>query len=303
MELDEKTKKKLLTAQRNEITEYHIYNKLAKSTKDPHNREILKRIADDEKKHHDFWKECTHQDVEPSKWKIWKYTIIIKIFGLMFGLKLMEAGEENAQVVYGNLPYCVEHAKNIIEDEDQHEKELLNMINEEKLKYIGSIVLGLNDGLVELTGALAGFTLALSIPGLIAMLGLITGISGAMSMGASAYLSTKSESEENGKSPFKSAIYTGGAYILTVFLLVLPYLITRFIFPFPQYYGIISFVCLIFTIVFGVLVVLVFTYYISMVQDLSFKKRFLEMAAISLGIAVISFFIGFALRIFFGVDI
>ena len=50
-------------------------------------------------------------------------------------------------------------AKEIVEDEDKHEQELIDLIDEERLRYVGSIVLGLNDALVELTGALAGLHL------------------------------------------------------------------------------------------------------------------------------------------------
>lgn len=46
-------------------------------------------------------------------------------------------------------------------EEEVHEKSLIALINEERLEYMGSVVLGLNDALVEFTGALAGFTLAL----------------------------------------------------------------------------------------------------------------------------------------------
>lgn len=87
----------------------------------------------------------------------------------------------------------------IARDEDEHEQRLIALINEERLEYMGSVVLGLNDALVEFTGALAGFTLALSDSKLIALTGSITGIAAALSMASSEYLSTKSENgNENG---------------------------------------------------------------------------------------------------------
>ena len=70
----------------------------------------------------------------------------------------MEKGEEEAQVTYKKIAHEVPEAKSIIKDEDEHEAKLIALINEERLKYIGSIVLGLNDALVELTGVLAGLT-------------------------------------------------------------------------------------------------------------------------------------------------
>ena len=47
-------------------------------------------------------------------------------------------------------------------DERRHEEELYGMLDEERLHYVGAMVLGLNDALVELTGAIAGVTFALA---------------------------------------------------------------------------------------------------------------------------------------------
>ena len=103
----------------------------------------------------------------------------------------MERGEEKAQTTYGKISEFVPSAKEIVEDEDKHELELINMLDEERLRYVGSIVLGLNDALVELTGALAGLTFALQNTRLTAMAGLITGVAASLSMATSEYLSTK----------------------------------------------------------------------------------------------------------------
>jgi VIT1/CCC1 family predicted Fe2+/Mn2+ transporter len=157
------------------------------------------------------------------------------------------------------------------------------------LKYAGSIVLGLNDALVELTGALAGLTLALQNTRLIALTGSITGIAAALSMGASEYLSTKSE--ETAKSPLMASIYTGAAYIVTVILLILPYLLL------DNYYA-----CLGVTLAVAVTIIALFNYYISVAKDEPFRKRFLEMAGLSLGVAGLSFLVGYLIRSVLGVD-
>jgi len=288
--LDEETKKTILTAQRNEIAEHSIYEKLSQSTKDPHNKEILKRISDDELKHYNFWKKYTHEDVKPDKLKIWKYFLISRIFGITFGIKLMERGEEQAQITYEKISKFVPDAKSVVKDEDEHEKQLIGLIDEERLRYVGSMVLGLNDALVELIGALAGLTLALQNTRLIAMTGLITGIAASLSMAASEYLSTKSE--ENAKKPFKASVYTGSVYVLTVLFLIFPYLI------FTNFYF-----CLGFTILNAIIVIFIFTFYISVAKDTSFRNRFFEMSLISLGIAALTFGIGFLIRIFLNVEI
>jgi VIT1/CCC1 family predicted Fe2+/Mn2+ transporter len=288
--LDKSVEKVILDAQRNEITEHLIYERLSRSVKDPHNKEVLKRISDEELRHYNFWKKYTRRDVKPNMWKVWKYFLISKIFGITFGIKLMENGEEEAQTTYERMSEFIPEAKDIVRDEDEHERQLMDLIDEERLKYVGSMILGLNDALVEFTGALAGYTFALPNTQIVAMTGLITGVAASLSMAASEYLSTKSEGDA--RSPLKAASYTGIAYIITVLFLIAPYLILTD-----------AYICLGLEIMDAIIVIFLFTFYISVARDLPFKKRFLEMAAISLGIAGLTFTIGVFIRIFLNVEV
>ncbi|MEM2816317.1 MAG: VIT1/CCC1 transporter family protein [Candidatus Bathyarchaeia archaeon] len=278
--LNKEVEKVILDAQKNEITEHFIYKKLSQTAKESNNREVLSHIAYDELKHYEFWRKYTKKDANPYWLKFWKYYLISKIFGMTFGIKLMEKGEEKAQEIYEEISKFMPDAKNIVKDENEHEKQLMNLLDEERLRYVGSIVLGLNDALVELTGALAGFTFALQNTRLVAMMGLITGIAASLSMATSEYLSTRSEG--NAKKPLKAAAYTGIAYVLTVLFLISPYLLLSD-----------AYVCLGLTIMAAISVIFLFTFYISIAKDLPFKRRFLEMTTISLGIAGLTFIIGF----------
>lgn len=161
MEIGETLRKQLLIYQRNEITEYYIYTRLVEYEKSPKNKEILQKIANDELRHYNKWKEYTLQDVKPVRGKVWVYFWINRFFGITFGVKLMEQGEKGAQENYKQLLETIPEAAAIMHDENAHEMALIELLDEERLQYIGSIVLGLNDALVELTGALAGLTLAL----------------------------------------------------------------------------------------------------------------------------------------------
>ncbi len=289
-QLDQDIIQKLLFLQKDEITSYHTYERLSKAIKSDENSAVLERIASEELNHYQVWKRYTGQEVKPNKAKITFFFWVSRIFGLTFGIKLMEKGEEKAQEAYSALPQDIPELKEILADEEKHENELLDMLDEESLKYAGSVVLGLNDALVELTGALAGFTLAFQDTRIIALAGLITGISASFSMAASEYLSTKSDEGE--QSPIKASIYTGIAYLFTVIVLVLPF------FLFESYLTAIAM-----TLVNAILIIAVFNYYISIAKDLSFKKRFLEMATISLGVAVFSFIIGNIIGRVLGIDI
>jgi VIT1/CCC1 family predicted Fe2+/Mn2+ transporter len=276
--------------QRNEITENQIYTRLAKVIKVTKNRQILEGIAQDELGHYHLWKKYTRQDVKPDRIKVWFYYLTSRLFGYTFGIKLMERGEEDAQSKYQQLKGRIEEIDEFLEDENEHEQALIGMLDEESLRYAGSIVLGLNDALVELTGALAGLTLALQNTELIALSGLITGIAAALSMGASEYLSTRSEETE--KHPLKASLYTGVAYIITVTILILPYLIL------DNYY-----LCLALALISAVLIIAIFNYYISVAKDAPFRRRFLEMASLSLGVATLSFILGYFIRNALGVEV
>ena len=290
MPISEALKAQLLDYQRNEITEHHIYRRLSETVREAENARVLAEIAADELRHYHEWKAHTGKDVAPRRFDVWRYYWISRIFGFTFGIKLMERGEEGAQDNYQALVESVPEAERIAQDEHKHEETLIEMLDEERLRYTGSIVLGLNDALVELTGALAGLTLALQDTRLIALTGSITGIAAALSMAASEYLST--QTEETDKHPVKASVYTGTAYILTVLLLILPYLV------FQNYFA--SLAC---TLAVAIVIIAAFTYYIGVARDEPFRRRFLEMAGLSLGVAALSFGVGFLVRAVLGVDV
>ncbi|MFP4365408.1 MAG: VIT1/CCC1 transporter family protein [Spirochaetia bacterium] len=287
--LPQKIRKQIINTQKNELTEYRIYTSLAEKAKDAENAQVLRQIGEDEKRHADFWEKTTGIQVKPKSLKVFFYVLVSRIFGITFGIKLMELGEENAQFNYKQLAEYVPGAREIENDEEAHEEKLISMIQEEGLLYVGSVVLGLNDALVELTGTLAGLTLALQNTRLIAIAGLITGIAASMSMAASEYLSTKSEN--NSKNAVKAAVYTGTAYIGTVVILILPYFI-----------GIHYIASLVMTLVFALLIIFIFNFYISVAKGYKFLHRFGEMALLSMGVALLSFIIGYFIRSVIGVD-
>ena len=277
--------------QQNELTESVIYEKIAAFAKGEENKQTLMRLAREEKAHYEIWKKYTGLEMKPEKAKVLKFTLIARILGFTFAVKLMERGEENAQEEYALLAKEVAESAAIRQDEEEHEHALLGMLDEERLQYVGSMVLGLNDALVELTGSLAGFAFALQNTRLIALSGLIVGISATFSMASSEFLAARSEGRSDA---LKSCSYTGIAYLLTVIALIAPYLI----FPATQYIP--ALICMIAVVI---LIIAGFTYYTSVAQDQPFKSRFLEMAVISVSVAVVSFVVGILAKMFLGVDV
>jgi VIT1/CCC1 family predicted Fe2+/Mn2+ transporter len=285
--------KKLLTAQQNEINEYHTYEWLSRRIKDPGNRDIISRIARDELGHYEVLKKITQTDIQPQMIRVFWYRFISRIFGLSFGLRLMEKGEEVAESVYSRLKEDIPELADVFMDEQRHEAEILGMIKEQHIEYAGSMVLGLNDALMELTGALAGLTFALQNSKIIAITGFITGLAASMSMAASEYLSVREEADENTtKSSLRSAIYTGVSYIITVLILISPYLLLKNVY-----------MSLGFMMGLSVLIILSYNFYIATAKGLQLWRRFGEMAIISLCVAGISFLVGMVVRTVFDIEV
>lgn len=285
-------KNKIYQQQTNEITEHFIYAELAKLSKDEKNTATLIEISEQELTHYNFWKNITKKEAEPDKRKIKKYIWLAKIFGLSFSLRLMEMGEDLAGKFYNSIKNQYPEVSSIEEDELEHEQKLIGILNDTRLNYAGSIVLGLNDALVEFTGTLAGLTFAFSNNSIIGATGLVMGFAASLSMAASGYLSSQEEEVNDKINPATAAMYTGISYILTVFILVIPYLIQS-----DPYIALGSMLLATVFIIAG------YTYYISIAKQLSFKKRFVQMASISLCVAAISFGIGTIIKQVFGVDV
>jgi VIT1/CCC1 family predicted Fe2+/Mn2+ transporter len=291
MAISENTINIIKRMQKNEITESVIYGKIAKFAKGEENKATLQRLSKEEAEHAKIWKKYTGEDVKPNKWTVFKYTLIAKLFGFTFAVKLMEYGELDSQKAYASIANEVPESVQIQADEEDHEKALLEMLDEEQLHYVGSMVLGMNDALVELTGALAGFTFAMQNTKLIALAGLIIGISATFSMAASEFLSARQEGRTDA---LKSCLYTGTAYLITVVLLILPYLLlsnTMYI------WAMVWMLCMV------IAEIAIFTYYLSVAQGDNFKAKFTEMSVISIGVAVISFGVSIAAKFLLGIDI
>ena len=289
--VSEKSLAVIKAMQQNELTESVIYAKIAAFAKGEENKKTLLRLSQEEHAHYEIWKSYTGIEMKPEKAKVFKYTMLARILGFTFAVKLMERGEEHAQDEYEQLSAEVPESINIRKQEEEHEAALLEMLDEERLQYVGSMVLGLNDALVELTGSLAGFAFALQNTRLIALSGLIVGISATFSMASSEFLAARSEGRSDA---LKSCSYTGIAFLLTVIALITPYLII----PGTQFIP--ALLCMLLVVI---LIIAGFTYYTSVAQDEPFKSRFLEMAIISISVAVMSFVVGILAKKFLGVDL
>lgn len=282
--------KQVRKAQIDEEYGAEIYSYIAKREKNQVNKEFLLQMARDEKRHASIWRNYTNEILKPNfGLLIWMKFLTI-LLGFTFVVKTMQKKERFSSSAYDMLKKELPEAALMLDEERRHEKELYGMLDEERLHYIGAMVLGLNDALVELTGAIAGVTFALANTRLVAMTGIITGVSATLSMAASNYLAERAQGNKNA---IKSSVYTGVAYLVTVAFLVLPYLL------FPSWMYVAAFAVMLGIVL---LIILAFNYYLSVAKEEAFLRRFGEMAIISLSVAAISFVIGVLAKQLLGID-
>jgi VIT1/CCC1 family predicted Fe2+/Mn2+ transporter len=179
----------------------------------------------------------------------------------------------------------------MLREEEEHEQALEEGVTDERRAYLGAAVLGLNDALVELTGGLTGLVSSISDPKIIGFASLVVGVAASMSMAASNFLSVDI-GETTELKPAKAATYTGIAYILVVVSLVLPF----FLLSDRHTALFISWAA-------AILIIAGFSYYSSVMQGVSFGRRFTIMLSLGAGVAVISFGIGRVLGSVLGIEL
>ena len=138
-----------------------------------------------------------------------------------------------------------EALRGVLMDEFKHEDVLVTALTERKInaERIRNIFLGLNDGLVEILGAVSGFFGAFGSARMVLIAASTTAVAGALSMAAGAFLALSSEKEVKTtefakkaflgeaseavpmeESPLGSAVIVGTAYITGALVPVLPVL-------------------------------------------------------------------------------
>ena len=197
-------------------------------------------------------------------------------------MKMMENGEEAAEENYETIEDSFPEIKKIIIDEVNHEKLLLAEIEDEHLNYLGSIALALNNSAQEFTGIAVGLTFAIQDAKITGSTTLVSGLAATLAMMASEYMSQKTENHDGSKKkPLKAALYAGGIYLSMVLLIVTPY----FIFQSHVH-------AMLVTISAVFIVMVIFTFFMSVVKDLKFGKVLIETLGLTALVVVASYGIG-----------
>lgn len=305
---------------KDEYTDHFVYTYLMRKTRNEGLRSLLEEFVKKEEKHMEVWESLLNEEnifpTAPSLVlpRAMAFRSLGRLFGTPFMVKLLERNEENGLGAYEKAHKArVFNARGmralewIMRDERVHEKKLLERITsyESNLDYIKAIILGLNDGLVEILAAVAGLAALATGSTVVVIGGIIVGISGTLSMAGGAYLAFKSQNivseaveEDSGKKeekrtdPLRDAYYTGLFYFLGALVPILP-----FLFGATSYYGIAL------SILLDAIVLVIASIVIGVISGTSIKRRIFEMLVISIGAAMITIAVGTFARVYLHIAI
>jgi Uncharacterized membrane protein len=279
---------------RDEYIDYKVYSYLAKLERNKERKAILEKFAKLEYEHFLFWKSMIKKRERGSLDKL-KISLIILfkyIFGLIFTIKLMERNEKRVIEEYKRILNQFDgeakiKLESIIKDEIEHENFWINQIKDNTTKYLGFIVLGMADAIIEITGVHAGFLGVTTSTIIAGIAGLVVGVSASIAMASAAYLQSKQSESLN---PKISAIYTGVFYILTAVVLAIPYFLTH-----NMFFAFFS------SLAVAITLIGFFNFYSSIIFERNFYKEFLTSSVLILVTATISFIFGELLGNLFGI--
>jgi VIT1/CCC1 family predicted Fe2+/Mn2+ transporter len=283
--MEKETLECALHCQKMEINQYRTYLRLIQIVKTGKLAATLEGIAKDEQAHYAYWKKYTGRDVKPDEFQIILYSIFSRIFGVSFVMKLMEKAEFREQLICADLRGEIQDVDSILDQERRHESLLTSMIDELHLAYVGAFFRGMYIAIVQMTGVLAGLNLALHNTRLIAIAALAMGVATGITMGGVGYLNGQVERRKAGGqqslwNQLKNPLTTSAVDIGMVFVLVSPYLAME------------GYAALSVSICISLAIIGLFAFYISVIQDDSFKRIISQMVMISIITAVLSFIAG-----------
>jgi len=283
-------------------------------------RPILEQLIPIETRHYGFWQDFFGLKIStldlPRRLKLALLVGLARLLGAPGIHLILEAIE-----VYGVRKYLAvwrqyeggplgAAVRGILEDEFKHEDAVVMADAERQMnpQRVRDIFLGLNDGLVEILGAVSGFFGAFANATTVLVAGMMVGVAGALSMGAGAYLAGSSEAEvrdtevrrrrflgeaetteESADSPLASGVRVGVSYVIGAVVPILPVLFgARTLLPSLA--------------VAGGVIVLVSTI-LAFLSGMNVKRRILLNLAIMAGAVAISYLIGLVAQSLWGITV
>ena len=284
-------------------------------------RATLESLIPTESRHFAFWQEFFGMQVDRldagRRIKLAVIVALCRVFGAPAIHLVLEAIEVHGVrkyldvwTRYGSDPRLAAALRDVLEDEFKHEDATVAGDNERTInpERVRNIFLGLNDGLVEILGAVSGFFAAFGAAAMVLVAGLTVAVAGALSMCAGAYVASSSEAEvretENarrrflgeggaeeasGESALASSILVGASYLAGALVPVLPVL-------FGAHTAIPSLV------VGGTTIILV-SMLLAFLSGMDVRRRIAINVVIITAAVVVTYVIGLATKALFGVSV
>lgn len=300
-----------------ELFDLTLYQTL-REISSPALQETLDELISVETKHLKFWQDffnTTVSTLDPARrFRLWLIVLACKLFGQTAVHLVLEAIE-----VYGVRKYLSlweqykdgplgAAVRGILEDEFKHEDEIVSRLTERRINpdRVRNIFLGLNDGLVEILGAVNGFFAAFAQAGLVLIAGLTTAVAGSLSMAAGAYVAVSSENEirrtQRGKERFlgedRGSIETKESAITSALIVGVSYFAGAAVPILPVVFG--AKTALVSVVAGGVVIILV-SMILAFLSGMKIQKRILNNLVIIAGAVGITYVIGIFVRTLFGV--
>ena len=248
---DRRLARRLVLDELFDLSLYQTLRRLAPA----HLQGILDRLIPIEEHHFHFWQDFFGLRVERldlvRRLKLRLIVLVCRLFGAPAIHLVLEAIEVygvrkylRVWSTYGDGPRAAA-VREILEDEFKHEDAVVTSTTELQLnpERVRNIFLGLNDGLIEILGAVSGFFAALGSAAAVLMASITVAVAGALSMAAGAWAAVDSEAEirateaarrrflgepdrqaEASESPVRSALVVGTSYFAGALVPVLPVL-------------------------------------------------------------------------------
>ncbi|NIV75605.1 MAG: rubrerythrin family protein [Gammaproteobacteria bacterium] len=192
---------------RDEVNDHATYKRLAEHTKDPRLRGEILRVARMERGHASFWRSVVESRgkaiSEPgiNRMRLAFLRLLQTVTGPGVLVSTLELGEAGA---FKRYHHFLKRAPLDEQEKSRLQRIILDELEHERLfrresATLGSVrvrdfVLGMNDGLVEILGAVTGLSAVYAgRPIIVGVSGLVVGIAGAASMGIGAFVSVRSQ--------------------------------------------------------------------------------------------------------------
>ena len=280
---------------KDEYNDGRVYLALARRERNNGFKASLQQLADGEQKHYEFWKQyAPHVKVHVNNLRLYVILFLRFTLGLTFTMKFMERHETKLHKRYREIAARIPREdmarfERMLEDEEHIEESLMGQIHEGRVKYMSFIVLGLADAVVEISGIHAGSLGIYQRTQLAGLAGIIAGMAASLAMASAAYAQAKQGFEGSAK---WSAVYTGVSYMFTAIFLALPYFLTgSMVFALTT------------SLVVGVILVAMMTYYDSVISTRRFLRQFSEIAGIILAASLALYIAGTIIHDILGITI